>query len=78
MSVLSLYVYIRLYRDRVQDLTNLHVKYGVELQHYEVLQDCLISVLQSIFKDSWTDRDHQAWNKAFSVITHCAKKSYAK
>lgn len=55
----------------------MHVKYGVELEHYEVLKSCLISVLQSVFKDLWSDKDIQAWAKAFSVIVHCAKKSYA-
>ncbi|VAW94057.1 Methyl-accepting chemotaxis protein I (serine chemoreceptor protein) [hydrothermal vent metagenome] len=62
-------------------LTNLgekHQTYGVVEAHYPVVRDTLLSALQEISGDSWTQSVYTAWFDALNVIAKVMTNAYSE
>lgn len=47
-----------------------HVGYGVQLQHYELVEHVLIETVQRMVGEEFTDDARLAWTKIYNVIVH--------
>lgn len=63
-------------RPIVEALARRHLSYGVELEHYEVLQRALIATLEEL---SATQAEIEVWRKVFKIVAgHMITTAYPK
>mmetsp|Transcript_57863 Transcript_57863/g.183511 ORF Transcript_57863/g.183511 Transcript_57863/m.183511 type:complete len:326 (-) Transcript_57863:200-1177(-) len=60
----------------LQALIRRHVKYGVMVEHYEVLGDVLNASLNQFLGDRMTDDDKKAWATVTGIVAAVAKGEY--
>ncbi|KAK9832755.1 hypothetical protein WJX84_006103 [Apatococcus fuscideae] len=59
------------------ELTNLcarHIKYGVEMQHYDILATAFLITMETALKLTWTQEHKDAWFSVFGVIGQAAQQ----
>lgn len=59
------------------ELTNLcarHIKYGVEMQHYDILASAFLVTMETALKLTWTQEHKDAWFSVFGVIGQAAQQ----
>ena len=59
------------------ELTNLcarHIKYGVKMQHYDVLASAFLVTMETALKLTWTKEHKDAWFSVFGVIGQAAQQ----
>ncbi|GAQ90485.1 hypothetical protein KFL_006460015 [Klebsormidium nitens] len=58
------------------ELTALHVKYGVELIHYDILCSTFLLTFEQLLGPRWNSDYRDVWISIFSFITTFARKAY--
>lgn len=52
----------------IQQLGERHNDYGVKPEHYDIVGNCLISVLKHGLAERWNDELQEAWVNAFTIL----------
>lgn len=58
------------------DLGRRHQGYGVRPEHYEIVSDTLIDVMQELAGEAWTNEIEKAWRSALTVIGEIMLSAY--
>ena len=57
-----------LLRPYLQGLGALHVAYGVRVEHYPLVADCLLAALAETAGHGWSGEEERAWGAALGMI----------
>jgi hemoglobin-like flavoprotein len=60
----------------LNDLVERHLKYGVELVHYDIVLDTMKSVLGTVLGTAQTPEDAAAWSRVINIIKVVARHFY--
>jgi hemoglobin-like flavoprotein len=60
----------------VTDLVERHLKYGVELVHYDIVLDTMKGVLSTVLGTALTPDDAAAWSRVINIIKVVAQQFY--
>jgi hemoglobin-like flavoprotein len=63
-------------RRYVTDLVERHLKYGVELVHYDIVLETMKSVLGTLLGTALTPDDAAAWSRVIDIIKVVARHFY--
>jgi hemoglobin-like flavoprotein len=56
--------------EKIQELGEKHVKYGVRAEMFPIMGKGLYAMLEDQLGDGWTDETKQAWQLVFGVIAN--------
>eukprot|EP00899_Mesostigma_viride_P019797 jgi/Mesvir1/27819/Mv07497-RA.2 len=63
---------------KTEALIKRHVKYGVKVEHYDILSMCLAMTLERVLETSWSDDERVAWNAVLGMLTRTAQRVYGE
>lgn len=62
----------------LEELTARHVKYGVQLAHYDILVAAVLATMELALGTKWTSEESATWFAIFGLIGQAAQKAYPK